>query len=143
MELISSLREAAGNPSYRKMAEETGIKFNRIMDLLKQRNGTPTLQEFISLCLLFDQDPADALRRIVTSLGGTQAALAACQPTEAPSPVAPTVEPPETKPAPMPAADAGSRVEATLRQLQTDPFSLAANHSPYKYDTDPDTDHIA
>ena len=39
--------------------------------------------------------------------------------------------------------DRESRVEATLRQFKNDPLTLAANHSPYKYDGNPDTDDIA
>ena len=123
MNLIQTLRENAGLPSYRKMGEETGIKFNRIMDLLKHRNGTPTLHEFIALCLLFDRNPAECLRTVMEQARAR-----------------PAISPP---PSPMVDDDRESRVEATLRQFKNDPLTLAANHSPYKYDGTPDTDDIA
>ena len=68
MNLISQLREASGMPALRKMADETGIKFNRISDLLRQKNGTPTLQEFTTLCLLFGERPSRVLERVMQTI---------------------------------------------------------------------------
>ncbi|RSX56737.1 hypothetical protein [Bifidobacterium samirii] len=68
MNYISQLREISGTPALRKMADETGIKFNRISDLLKQKNGTPTLQEFTSLCLLFGERPSRVLERVMRTV---------------------------------------------------------------------------
>lgn len=68
MDKIGEFRAAAGNPSYRKMAESTGLKFNRVMDLLKKRNGTPTLREFTTLCLLFDRRPSSVMEEVMQSL---------------------------------------------------------------------------
>ena len=55
-------------PALRKMADETGIKFNRISDLLRQKNGTPTLQEFTTLCLLFGERPSRVLERVMQTI---------------------------------------------------------------------------
>ena len=65
------------------MADETGIKFNRISDLLKQKNGTPTLQEFTTLCLLFGERPSRVLEQAMQTIehnARTPAALAAMDP---------------------------------------------------------------
>ena len=83
MNLISQLREASGMPALRKMADETGIKFNRISDLLRQKNGTPTLQEFTTLCLLFGERPSRVLEQAMQTIEHnerTPTALAAMDP---------------------------------------------------------------
>ncbi|RYQ41414.1 hypothetical protein [Bifidobacterium pseudolongum] len=65
---LTALREKAGEPSYRRLAELTGIKFSRLRDIFTKQNGTPTLQEFIDLCLTFGKDPADVIYKIMKDL---------------------------------------------------------------------------
>lgn len=65
---LTTLREKAGEPSYRRLAELTGIKFSRLRDIFTKQNGTPTLQEFIDLCLTFGKDPADVIYKIMKDL---------------------------------------------------------------------------
>lgn len=65
---FSELREAAGNPSLRALAPKLKLKHTRIGDLFNMQNGTPTLQEFIDLCLGFGKDPAETLRTILDRL---------------------------------------------------------------------------
>ncbi|WP_289098646.1 hypothetical protein [uncultured Bifidobacterium sp.] len=65
---LATLREKAGDPSYRRLAELTGLKFSRLRDIFTKQNGTPTLQEFIDLCLTFGKDPADVIYRIMKEL---------------------------------------------------------------------------
>ena len=50
---------------YRKLAEISGIKFSRVMDLLNKRHGAPTLEEFTSLCLSFNRIPSDTLDMLI------------------------------------------------------------------------------
>ena len=65
---LATLRARAGDPSYRRLAELTGIKFSRLRDIFTKQNGTPTLQEFIDLCLTFGKDPADVIYKIMKDL---------------------------------------------------------------------------
>ncbi len=65
---LATLREKAGDPSYRRLADLTGIKFSRLRDIFTKQNGTPTLQEFIDLCLTFGKDPADVIYKIMKDL---------------------------------------------------------------------------
>lgn len=90
-------------PSYRKMAEDTDIKFNRVMDLLKGQNGVPTLQEFISLCLLFGHRPSDAMDEVMRHVE-MQRTMSADE----------------------------ARVEETKRLLRENPMALTAYHDPDK-----------
>lgn len=65
MNYFSSLKERdTRHPSYRDIGAKTGISFTRVNALLNRRGGLPTLQEFISLCIYFGQNPADVIRRI-------------------------------------------------------------------------------
>lgn len=65
---FSELREEAGNPSLRALAPQLKLKHTRVGDLFNMQNGTPTLQEFIDLCLGFGKDPADTMRLILNRL---------------------------------------------------------------------------
>lgn len=65
---FSELREEAGNPSLRTLAPQLKLKHTRVGDLFNMQNGTPTLQEFIDLCLGFGKDPADTLHIILNRL---------------------------------------------------------------------------
>lgn len=50
-----------GNPSLRVLAARLGMKHTRVGDLFNKTNGTPTLQEFIDLCLGFNVKPSNVL----------------------------------------------------------------------------------
>ena len=64
-EVADFFSELRSNMPYRKLAEISGIKFSRVMDLLNKRHGTPTLEEFTSLCLSFDRVPSDTLDMLI------------------------------------------------------------------------------
>lgn len=67
---LSRLRdEPDDKPSYRTIGAGTNLTHNRVMDILKQRNGTPTLLEFMTLCRFFGKDPADVLRALEQETG--------------------------------------------------------------------------
>ena len=54
--------------SLRAMGDLTGISHSRIADLLKGRMGSPTLQEFTTLCLLFGERPSRVLERVMQTI---------------------------------------------------------------------------
>lgn len=56
--------ESAERPSYRRIGADAGMTHSRVMDILHQKNGTPTLLEFATLCQVFGKDPADVLREL-------------------------------------------------------------------------------
>ncbi|MBT1169714.1 MULTISPECIES: hypothetical protein [Bifidobacterium] len=56
--------ESDDTPSYRRIGAGTNMTHSRIIDIFRQRNGTPTLLEFTSLCRFFGKDPADVLREL-------------------------------------------------------------------------------
>lgn len=64
-EYFSQLRDTAdATPSYRQIGIGTGMTHSRVMDILRQKNGTPTLLEFMTLCRFFGKDPAEVLRKL-------------------------------------------------------------------------------
>ncbi|QTB91873.1 hypothetical protein BSD967_05650 [Bifidobacterium saguini] len=64
-EYFARLREESDDaPSYRRIGAGTNMTHSRVIDILRQRNGTPTLLEFASLCRFFGKDPADVLREL-------------------------------------------------------------------------------
>ena len=54
--------------SLRAMRDLTGISHSRIADLLKGRMGSPTLQEFTTLCLLFGERPSRVLEQAMQTI---------------------------------------------------------------------------
>ena len=54
--------------SLRAMGDLTGISHSRIADLLKGRMGSPTLQEFTTLCLLFGERPSRVLEQAMQTI---------------------------------------------------------------------------
>lgn len=54
--------------SLRAMGDLTGISHSRIADLLKGRMGSPSLQEFTTLCLLFGERPSTVLERVMQTI---------------------------------------------------------------------------
>lgn len=65
VDYFADLRARDGAVSLRDLALRSGLKHTRLGDLFNKQNGTPTLQEFIDLCLVFGVDPADSLKLIV------------------------------------------------------------------------------
>lgn len=64
-EYFAQLRNTSDKvPSYRRIGAGTGMTHSRIMDIFRQKNGTPTLLEFMMLCRFFNKDPADVLREL-------------------------------------------------------------------------------
>ncbi|KAB8287322.1 hypothetical protein DSM100688_1681 [Bifidobacterium ramosum] len=64
-EYFMQLREDADEtPSYRRIGAGTGMTHSRVMDILRKKNGTPTLLEFVTLCHFFGKDAADVLREL-------------------------------------------------------------------------------
>lgn len=47
--------------SLRKIEAATGISRGRLESLLHMTDGTPTLEEFVALCVLVDENPAQQL----------------------------------------------------------------------------------
>lgn len=48
----------------RDIAEETGLTYSRVRDILNKLNGTPTLKEFMIFCAYYELDPSSALASI-------------------------------------------------------------------------------
>ncbi|WP_163199644.1 helix-turn-helix transcriptional regulator [Bifidobacterium sp. SMB2] len=121
MEIIKEARSRDSRKlSLRAIEAEAGISHSRVGDLFNGKGGSPSLNEFITLCLLFGRDPADAMRTIIANLGGRQAALAACRPeSDSPAPTSGTV------------VDAD---DAFIDALAADPerFGVAAHTDPNK-----------
>lgn len=69
MAVIRDAREAM--PHYltlREMEECTGISRSRVSDLFLEKSGSPSLQEFITLCLAFNLEPSDVLEKANESI---------------------------------------------------------------------------
>lgn len=62
--LLEDYKQTTG-VSYRDLAEKSGLKYSRLRDLVNRVNGTPTVSEFITICQLRGEDPADTLRSIL------------------------------------------------------------------------------
>lgn len=62
-----------GNPSLRVLAARLGMKHTRVGDLFNKTNGTPTLQEFIDLCLGFNVKPSNVLDEVITKAARARA----------------------------------------------------------------------
>lgn len=65
--LLEDYKQTTGI-SYRDLAEKSGLKYSRLRDLVNRVNGTPTVSEFITICRLRGDDPADTLRMILADL---------------------------------------------------------------------------
>ena len=63
-DLFARQREEHGNKPMRDIAEETGLTYSRVRDILNKLNGTPTLREFMILCAYYELDPAATLGSI-------------------------------------------------------------------------------
>jgi transcriptional regulator with XRE-family HTH domain len=62
---FTELRAQDDDSSLRSLAARSGLKHTRLGDLFNMQNGTPTLQEFIDLCILFGVDPSGSLKIIL------------------------------------------------------------------------------
>ena len=70
MQIIRELRdEDPRHMSLRAMEKETGISRSRLDDLLHERMGSPSLQEFVTLCMLFHRRASDCLEEAMKNAG--------------------------------------------------------------------------
>ena len=73
MQVIKELRETDPRKlSLRAIEQETGISHSRVYDLFHERMGSPSLNEFISLCLLFNEKPSVCLDKALQAAGTKQ-----------------------------------------------------------------------
>lgn len=62
MQIIRELRDKdPRHMSLRAMEKETGISRSRLGDLFHERMGSPSLQEFVTLCMLFHRRASTCL----------------------------------------------------------------------------------
>lgn len=62
MAIIIKARDAMPQkPTLRETEDATGISRSRVSDLYHEKNGSPSLQEFISLCLVYGLLPSNVL----------------------------------------------------------------------------------
>lgn len=62
MAIIVKARDAMPQkPTLRETEDATGISRSRVSDLYHEKNGSPSLQEFISLCLVYGLLPSNVL----------------------------------------------------------------------------------
>lgn len=64
MQIFSAPREDKAL-SYRRLGEMTGMNHTRIVDMERNRNGTPTLTEFLTLCEVFDLKAPGILEQVL------------------------------------------------------------------------------
>ena len=70
MQIIRELRdEDQRHMSLRTMEKETGISRSRLDDLFHERMGSPSLQEFVTLCMLFHQRASACLEEAMKNTG--------------------------------------------------------------------------
>lgn len=70
MQIIRELRdEDPRHMSLRTMEKETGISRSRLDDLFHERMGSPSLQEFVTLCMLFHQRASACLEDAMKNTG--------------------------------------------------------------------------
>lgn len=70
MQIIRELRdEDSRHMSLRTMEKETGISRSRLDDLFHERMGSPSLQEFVTLCMLFHQRASACLEEAMKNTG--------------------------------------------------------------------------
>lgn len=119
--------------SYRAIEKEAGycVSFARFRDIALGRRAPVRLSEFLAICDICHADPVQTLRDIITEAKRIQAEQDARKREEA-ARVARRRELAAT------AARESRLEEETLRQLATDPLSLAAYHDPHKHDPEPD-----
>ena len=55
--------------SLRAMEKETGISRSRLDDLFHERMGSPSLQEFVTLCMLFHRRASACLKEAMKNAG--------------------------------------------------------------------------
>ena len=63
----------------RDIAQETGLTYSRVRDILNKLNGTPTLREFMVLCAYYELDPAATLESIEEVSGMSDYVLVASE----------------------------------------------------------------
>ena len=56
-------------PSLRSISRALNVSAPRVMDLRDQKNGRPTLDEFIEFCTVVNLDPAKTLREAMQATG--------------------------------------------------------------------------
>lgn len=124
MQIIRELRdEDPRHMSLRTMEKETGISRSRLDDLFHERMGSPSLQEFVTLCMLFHQRASACLEEAMKNTGQShgeiiEAARAYEARERLPSPS------PSSVPA-CPRPDADDDVAAAIRDHER--YGLAAN----------------
>lgn len=70
MQIIRELRdEDPRHMSLRTMEKETAISRSRLDDLFHERMGSPSLQEFVTLCMLFHQRASACLEEAMKNTG--------------------------------------------------------------------------
>ena len=76
MQIIRELRdEDPRHMSLRTMEKETGISRSRLDDLFHERMGSPSLQEFVTLCMLFHQRASACLEEAMKNTGQSHAEI--------------------------------------------------------------------
>lgn len=78
-DLFVRQREEHGNKPMRDIAQETGLTYSRVRDILNKLNGTPTLREFMVLCAYYELDPAATLESIEEVSGMSDYVLVASE----------------------------------------------------------------
>ena len=101
-------------PSFRVIGSSTGMSHTRVADILKQHGGTPTLNEFISLCRFFGKIPSEIMKLLEN---GHLVAI--------PSDVLDEV-------------NRENLIAETVSLTKSDPMSFAAYRDGHKHDPDPD-----
>lgn len=133
MDYFTKIRSELGDPSLRKLAEQSGVKHTRLGDLFKQINGVPTFDEFIILCDTFSVNPKAVLQVILDSaerLKEEQRALSSISvinddDTDDSVPLTADHED-------ISAMSDEERIEVAKREYAEKPWELAALHDPNK-----------
>lgn len=121
MQYVSELKaNDSRRLSLRAIEEETGISHSRVSDLLNGRMGSPSLQEFVTLCLLFGHRPSKVMEEVMQTLETTD-------PTS--ELAAPTGER---------LVDDDERVRMTLEKLHRGDVDIVALEDEHKFDGDGD-----
>lgn len=72
MQIIKELRDKdPRHMSLRAIEKETGISRSRVDDLFHERMGSPSLQEFVTLCMLFKHRASSCLEEALSRVGQT------------------------------------------------------------------------
>ena len=125
MQYISELKaNDSRRLSLRAIEEETGISHSRVSDLLNGRMGSPSLQEFVTLCLLFGHRPSKVMEEVMQSLDNT---------TSNENPDKLKLVPADERP-----VDDDERVRLTLEKLHRGDMDIVALEDEHKFDGDGD-----